>query len=142
MTLKRRMITALCVAIALLIPGSPSMAKAEPAGMEITVTAAAAWDCPVGDLCIWSNDDGTGSRCNWANSDSDWRSTPVTCSWSATKPVKSMLNRGTSSSYAAVALYRNSGYGSLWGCLGQNGGNWTGLGVYLRSHRWVSNTCH
>ncbi|MFF3869122.1 peptidase inhibitor family I36 protein [Micromonospora sp. NPDC001898] len=115
--------------------GFPGTARANPdAGSGTNV----AWDCPVGDLCVWSGDNGTGSRCNWSDADNDWTSGATSCSWADTTTVKSMWNRGTSSSYSVVALYRNANYGSRWGCLGQNGGNWTGVGIYLRSHRWQS----
>ncbi|MEU4643905.1 peptidase inhibitor family I36 protein [Micromonospora sp. NPDC023814] len=136
LSLTRRILAIFCALTVASILGLPGTANAKAPAGDAAITAA--WDCPVGDICIWSGDNGTGSRCNWANADNDWRSGSIACSWSATSPVKSMWNRGTSSSYTVVALYHGADYSNLWGCLGQNGGNWTGIGVYLRSHRWAS----
>jgi hypothetical protein len=117
--------------------------------MTGTTTAAhaqalAAWDCPAGDVCVYSGFDGTGSRCNWANQDSDWSAAPIVCSWAATTNVRSVYNRGQSTSYLGVLLYKtpNFNFNDIWSCIGQ-GKRFTfisGLadGVRLASHRWTN----
>ncbi|WP_196279279.1 peptidase inhibitor family I36 protein [Catellatospora vulcania] len=124
----------------LLLTGTSAAANATTA----RTTALAAWDCPVGDLCVWSGYDGTGSRCNWANADNDWMNAPVTCSWSGYNKVKSIYNRGQSTSFLGVMLYKNTNYPSnaIWDCIAQGSkmSFISGIsdGVYLASHRWTN----
>ncbi|WP_367139133.1 peptidase inhibitor family I36 protein [Saccharothrix sp. HUAS TT1] len=93
--------------------------------------------CTSGNVCVWPVTDGSSSRCSWSNADNDWRSTPVTCSWSSSRPVKAIYNRGTSTAYDGVCLYRGANYTSpeIWVPQGASAINSTG--VILRSHRWV-----
>ncbi|WP_198154079.1 peptidase inhibitor family I36 protein [Catenuloplanes japonicus] len=129
-----RVIKRAVVAAALAIGvGAGSLVAAAPAMAQ----ASAAWECPSGNVCVWTEPYGTGSRCNWSDADSDWRSGSISCSWSGSLPVRSIYNNGTSSSYAGVALYRSSGYNDFYWCVPQgilrNDEN-----VFLRSHRWVA----
>lgn len=96
-----------------------------------------AWECPSGNVCVWTGTYGTGSRCLWSNADNDWQANPVRCSWSASQPVRSIFNNGTSSQYAGVALYRASGYQNFHWCVPQ-GSVRNDENVFLRSHRWVA----
>ncbi len=136
-----RGIAAVLSGMILLLTGPATAAHATTAQ---TTAALAAWDCPVGDLCVWSGYDGTGSRCNWANADNDWMNAPVTCSWSGYNKVKSIYNRGQSTSYLGVMLYENINYNSndIWGCIaqGKKMSFISGIsdGVYLASHRWTN----
>lgn len=101
-----------------------------------SASAQAAWDCPSGNLCIWTGNNGTGSRCTWSNADSDWYSGSVQCSWADNQVVGSAKNSGTSSSYNYVILYEGANYGYPGYCIEQHGGTWANLDVKLRSHRW------
>ena len=120
-------------------PGT-SAYRAVPTG-EVTVQA---WECTPGDLCVWDGYDGTGNRCSWTNADNDWWNTPTVCSWADDRPVKSIYNRGQSTSYSGVNLFSAANYASssLVLCAWQ-GTQWeaTGAGVKMRSHRWTSGTC-
>jgi Peptidase inhibitor family I36 len=100
------------------------------------------WDCPVGDLCVWDGTGGYGRRCNWSGADPDWTTGTVTCSWaSASHRIRSMLNRGRSTSFSGVCLYQWEWYGpqgagiqGWW--LAQNGGIADNGEWIFRSHRW------
>jgi hypothetical protein len=101
-----------------------------------SASTQAAWDCPSGDLCVWTGSNGTGSRCTWSNADPDWWSGSIQCSWSDTQNVGSAKNSGTSSSYGYVVLYTGANYTGDGYCIPQHGGTWAGLNVRIRSHRW------
>lgn len=135
-----RRVAAILSGMILLLTGTATAAHATNA----PTATLAAWDCPVGDLCVWSGYDGTGSRCNWANADNDWMTAPVSCSWSGYNKVKSIYNRGQSTSFVGVMLYKNINYASnaIWGCIAQGSkmSFISGIsdGVYLASHRWTN----
>ncbi|MET9459932.1 peptidase inhibitor family I36 protein [Streptomyces canus] len=122
--------TAITFALAALGLIAPSSASA---------SAQAAWDCPSGNLCIWTGTAGTGSRCTWTNADTDWYRAPVVCSWADDRVVGSAKNNGTSSSYDWVVLYDGANYGGTT-CyfIAQHGDTWSNLNFKLRSHRWSS----
>ncbi|MFF4488717.1 peptidase inhibitor family I36 protein [Streptomyces sp. NPDC001544] len=101
-----------------------------------SASTQAAWDCPSGDLCVWTGSNGTGSRCTWSNADPDWWSGSIQCSWSDTQNVGSAKNSGTSSSYGYVVLYTGANYTGDGYCIAQHGDTWPGLNVRFRSHRW------
>ncbi|MET8763785.1 peptidase inhibitor family I36 protein [Lentzea sp. NPDC004782] len=106
-----------------------------------TGQALAAWDCNTGNVCFWNGFGGTGGRCMWDVADPDWTSGTVKCSWATTKEVKSVYNRGTSSSLTGVVFYRNTGYNDRIGCTrqGQKGDL---AGTYqVRSHQWTNGRC-
>ncbi|WP_431883069.1 peptidase inhibitor family I36 protein [Micromonospora gifhornensis] len=105
-----------------------------------TAAQAAAWDCPSGDLCIWTGTNGTGSRCAWSNADNDWRSGSIVCSWSSTQPYRSVWNRGTSSSYVAVWIYGGANYTGSYDCIAQ-GDRFGSSNGRARSHRWQASGC-
>ncbi|PRY33482.1 peptidase inhibitor family I36 [Pseudosporangium ferrugineum] len=98
---------------------------------------ALAWECPSGNVCVWTGSYGTGSRCLWSDADNDWQAGGIRCSWAASQPVRSIYNNGTNSSYAGVALYRAANYQNFHWCVPQ-GTLRNDENVYLRSHRWVS----
>ncbi|MEV6764240.1 peptidase inhibitor family I36 protein [Streptomyces sp. NPDC051105] len=101
-----------------------------------SASTQAAWDCPSGDLCVWTGTAGTGSRCTWANADADWYNTPTVCSWADNQVVGSAKNSGTSSSYNWVILYTGANYTGTGYCIAQHGDTWANLNVKFRSHRW------
>ncbi|MFI6161154.1 peptidase inhibitor family I36 protein [Micromonospora sp. PTRAS2] len=105
----------------------------------VQASASAAWDCPVGDLCVWSGSNGTGSRCSWSNADSDWWSGDIVCSWSKTTSMKSFWNRGTNTSYPGVHLYLGTDYNYEWFCA-KRGVQYNAEGG-MRSHRWETGSC-
>jgi peptidase inhibitor family I36 len=111
---------------------APAPAGAAPASAQ----QLRAWECPAGNVCVWTGAYGTGSRCLWSDADNDWQNGGIRCSWSASQPVRSIYNNGTSSSYAGVALYQAANYQSFYWCVPQ-GVLRSDENVYLRSHRWV-----
>lgn len=103
--------------------------------------SAAAWDCPSGNVCVWDGDSGTGSRCKWSSKDPDWLNGTVVCSWALNRPVRSMLNHGTSSSFSGVCLYPSENYiGTGW-WLAQNWGIADHVELDFLSHKWVTGGC-
>ncbi|MEU6195233.1 peptidase inhibitor family I36 protein [Streptomyces sp. NPDC047061] len=128
----RRTLAAAALAIATTALGliAPSAASA---------STQAAWDCPSGDLCIWTGTAGTGSRCTWSNADVDWYNAPVVCSWADDQVVGSAKNNGTSSSYDWVVLYDGANYGGTrcW-FIAQHGDTASNINLKFRSHRWSS----
>ncbi|MEV0784965.1 peptidase inhibitor family I36 protein [Streptomyces sp. NPDC050423] len=112
--------------------GSGAVA-ATPAG-----TTAAWGGCAVGDICVYSGANGTGSVCAWDGDDLDWRGGTVQCSWSGSKNVLSVWNRGTGGdgSYRHVKFYKGADYKGYNGCVHQGAkGN---TGSHLRSHKWAT----
>ncbi len=106
-----------------------------------TGAALAAWDCTIGNVCFWNGFGGTGGRCMWDVADPDWTAGSIRCSWATTNEVKSVYNRGTSSSFKGVRFYRNTGYNNSIGCTkqGQKGDL---AGTYqVRSHQWTTGSC-
>jgi len=137
----------------MLVGGFASGAQAavsQPVGVPHAIAATAVnsplanWDCPSGNICVWTGADGNGSRCTWSDADPDWQGGSIRCSWSASTKVQSVFNNGTSSSFTGVQVYRNANYGSPFFCAPQgNHVRWiiTNGGILLRSHRWISSTC-
>lgn len=118
--------------------GSGAMA-ATPAGTQ------AAWGgCAVGDICVYTGLNGTGSVCAWDGDDPDWLGGAIKCSWAGTKNVKSIWNRGTGGAgdYRHVAFYKKADFEDYYACAAQGFKGNTGpdAGVRLRSHEWVT-TC-
>lgn len=122
----------------------------QPVGVPHAVPATsvispmANWDCPSGNICVWTGSDGNGSRCNWSDADSDWQSGSIVCSWSGSTKVQSVFNNGTSSSFTGVQVYRNANFGSPFFCAPQGDHTrWiiTNGGVLLRSHQWIRSAC-
>ncbi|MFJ8098487.1 peptidase inhibitor family I36 protein [Streptomyces griseofuscus] len=120
------------------------LAAAVVAGLALPGTAQASADssysdCPSGNVCFYTGDDGTGKMCAWSVDDPDWRSGSITCSWSATTRAQSVYNHGVTG--APVSYYTGANYGgSRAGCTkaGTKGnfvGN-SGAGYFLRSHKW------
>ncbi|MGW2641163.1 peptidase inhibitor family I36 protein [Streptomyces sp. NPDC001348] len=105
-----------------------------------SASTQAAWDCPSGNLCVWTGSNGTGHRCNWSDADPDWWNGSIQCSWSDTQNVGSAKNNGTSSSYNFVVLYTGANYSGDYYCLAQHGDTWSDVGIRFRSHRWRT-TC-
>ncbi|WDZ85196.1 peptidase inhibitor family I36 protein [Micromonospora cathayae] len=113
-------------------PTAPGTAVRVPEG---DVSAAGWYDCPSGSLCVWSGPEATGSRCTWSGADADWYSGSIQCSWADNQPVRSLFNRGTSSSYWGVVVYAGANYGGVYGCL-QQGYAMYDISYSFRSHRW------
>ncbi|WP_217545698.1 peptidase inhibitor family I36 protein [Streptomyces sp. GbtcB6] len=107
-----------------------------------SASTQAAWDCPSGDLCVWTGIGGTGSRCTWSNADADWYYAPTVCSWADDQVVGSAKNSGTSSSYNWVILYTDANYTGVCYAIAQHGGTLPNLNHWFRSHRWsASGSC-
>ncbi|WP_328767378.1 peptidase inhibitor family I36 protein [Streptomyces sp. NBC_00286] len=103
--------------------------------------APTAVDCDSGDVCFWTERNFEGRKCSWNAADMDWRSAPVTCSWSATHNVKSVYNAGTSSRFTGVVYYKGANGNDRAGCTRQqHGGNLAGT-YKLRSHEWTTGRC-
>ncbi|WP_211349090.1 peptidase inhibitor family I36 protein [Micromonospora pisi] len=134
-----RKLVAVLGLMSLLVIGAAAPAQA--ASSAERAYAAAVGECPVGDFCVWSGSDATGSICNWANADADWYSAPVVCSWADNQVVRSAMNRGQSTSYRSVFFYSGANYTGTYGCLAQNGGFMNDIRETLRSHRWRTNAC-
>ncbi|MFF5768595.1 peptidase inhibitor family I36 protein [Streptomyces tanashiensis] len=109
-----------------------------------TATAATPWQgCAVGDICVYSELNGYGSVCAWDGDDPDWQGGAIRCSWSSTKAVKSIWNRGTggSGSYRHVKFYFGADSTNYYACAAQGFKGNTGpdAGAKLKSHQWVTN---
>lgn len=144
----RRVFLAL-VPVALLVAvgvGAPSALAAPDATVGAaydiqTGQALAQWECKLGHVCFWDDFQGKGRRCMWENRDDDWTSGTDKCSWATSAEVKSVYNRGQSSSLTGVVFYRNTGYHDRIGCTkqGQKGDL---AGTYqVRSHQWTNGRC-
>ncbi|MFE7621587.1 peptidase inhibitor family I36 protein [Streptomyces sp. NPDC057496] len=102
--------------------------------------APSAWgDCDDGLVCVWTGDNGTGSRCEWRVDDADWQAGERVCSWSKTNKVASVYNNGTSG--APVAFFTGANWtGTRVTCTARGAyGNFSensGTGFFLRSHTW------
>lgn len=120
---------ATALAAALSLPGAAEAAPAE-------------WGaCASGNVCFYTGYDGTGSKCSWSVADPDWTQGDTRCSWSQTTNVRSVWNRGTSSSYTGVAYYQWADYNTRKGCTVQGArGNLAGT-YKLKSHRWIDGNC-
>lgn len=133
------------LSVSVLAAGGAGATESKPAIAVEVGNSVNAWECNAGDLCVWEDTNGEGRRCTWTNADSDWTLDPVVCSWAATTPVESYWNRGQSTSFTGVELYRQSGWywQSKFHCAPQ-GTQWnvTNGGVLLRSHRWITGTCN
>ncbi|GGU13257.1 peptidase inhibitor family I36 protein [Lentzea flava] len=152
MSFIRRVFLAVVPVALLMVVGvaAPSAQAETPVAQTAAVGAAydtetgqalAAWDCNTGNVCFWNGFGGTGGRCMWSVADPDWTSGDIKCSWATTKEVKSVYNRGTSSSLTGVVFYRNTGYNNRIGCTrqGQKGDL---AGTYqVRSHQWTNGRC-
>ncbi|MEV8405283.1 serine/threonine-protein kinase [Streptomyces niveus] len=104
--------------------------------------------CPAGSACFFSEPNGNGEMCGWAGDDTNWLEGKETCSWTRTRPVKSVFNndqerkakhdlafyRGTDWIPTGIDLTRAT---KRTGCTSVNTqGNLTGTYAPL-SHRWV-----
>jgi hypothetical protein len=156
----RRILFVLAVGLLAVIPTVGSASAAAPAGSAAATLAAgpagpapatawdsatgarlAQWSCNTGNVCFWTGPDGTGSRCTWSGADPDWATGSIVCSWALTQNVKSVWNRGTSSSFTGVRYYLQTNYTSPIGCTRQGqSGNLAGT-YKLRSHKWISTSC-
>ncbi|MBQ0984174.1 peptidase inhibitor family I36 protein [Streptomyces sp. F63] len=108
-----------------------------------TATAAPTpWEsCVSGNVCFFTGRDGTGLMCAWSVADPDWTQGTSKCSWSQTDEVKSVWNRGTSSSFTGVAYYQWKDYNTRKGCTPQGKrGNLAGT-YKLKSHQWIKSSC-
>ncbi len=126
-------VAAIAVAAMLLSTGAPANA---------TVTPHASYsDCPAGNVCFYTGQNGTGSMCKWSNADNDWTAEPVICSWAKTNNVKSVYNHGTSTRFTGVVYFTQTNYVSRIGCTRQGvQGNLAGT-YQLRSHEWTTGSC-
>jgi hypothetical protein len=88
-------------------------------GMAATATYAMRGDvptygyhrCPIGSVCFFSEEFGTGEMCSWEGDDADWLSGKETCLWTRDRPVKSIFNNGDESKGpGGVADYRGPGF--------------------------------
>ncbi|WP_037678100.1 peptidase inhibitor family I36 protein [Streptomyces albus] len=131
----RKIRTALAVAV-----GTAAAIVTLP-GTSATAATTAWGSCVQGSVCFYTGSNGTGSVCAWSGADPDWTQGTSKCSWSQTKNVKSVWNRGTSSGYTGVAYYQWKDYTTRKGCTPQGGrGNLAGT-YMLKSHRWVDGNC-
>ncbi|MCX5390395.1 peptidase inhibitor family I36 protein [Streptomyces sp. NBC_00094] len=107
-----------------------------------TARAADPWaGCYSGDVCVYTGLNGTGSVCAWSGGDNNWSAGPITCSWTLTKNVKSIWNRGTGGvgTYRHVDFFLAADYTSFYACAAQGFKGNTGpdAGAPIRSHYWT-----
>jgi Peptidase inhibitor family I36 len=122
-------------------PGFTGTSAAVGVMRTVEVPHASYSDCPAGDVCFYTGQNGTGSMCKWSVADPDWTSGSIVCSWATTHNVKSVYNHGTSSSFSGVRYYTQTNYNGSIGCTRQGGqGNLAGT-YQLRSHQWVTGHC-
>jgi hypothetical protein len=148
----RRVFLALVPVALLMVVGvaAPSAQAEAPAAQTAAVGAAfdtvtgqalAQWECKTGHVCFWNEFAGKGGRCMWEVKDDDWTSGSDKCSWAASKEVKSVYNRGTSSTLTGVVFFRNTGFHDRIGCTKQ-GKKGDLAGTYqVRSHQWTNGRC-
>lgn len=124
-----------------------SLALGLAATLGLAAPAAAApraySDCPSGNVCFYTEQNGGGSRCQWDLDDPDWTTGTYKCSWATTSIVRSIFNNGKSTKLVGVAYYSAANYSSRMGCTRQGAaGNLSGT-YKLRSHKWLANgsTC-
>ncbi|MFD5752658.1 peptidase inhibitor family I36 protein [Streptomyces sp. NPDC127033] len=102
---------------------------------------AADWSCPGGYVCFYTGVNGTGARCAWDVSDSDWLRGDVRCSWASIAPtvVSAYVTTGTAGS---VRLYSGVNYSTEVDCI-TNGRkqNYSPNRIRVLSHRLYSNGC-
>ncbi|MFI0779461.1 peptidase inhibitor family I36 protein [Streptomyces sp. NPDC021212] len=96
--------------------------------------------CPEGYFCAYPEKKWEGQECKWDVADPDWTSGTYTCSWAATKPVKSVWNNGTSNA-TGVAFYLNKNYGHRVGCTRKHSGGDLVGDYKVKSHKWISGSC-
>ncbi|WP_267242973.1 protein kinase domain-containing protein [Streptomyces sp. PR69] len=131
------------------------------AGLAAAVVGAAAtyvlWDdgvsygyhrCPRGTVCFFSEPNGMGELCSWADDDPDWLAGEETCPWTRDRPVRSVFNNDQESKERHdVAYYRGRDFRPAGfdltretrrtGCTSVNQqGNLAGTYAPL-SHKWV-----
>jgi hypothetical protein len=125
-----RMVTVIVMSVAALAAPGAAAAASEPIGVL-------AWECPAGNVCVYTGTYGAGSRCNWSEADPNWHSGNIRCSWAAGQPVRSIYNRGQSPSFLGVILNTGINNQGLWDCVKQGG--WReNVNVFLGSHYWTS----
>jgi hypothetical protein len=125
---------------------NPAVTIHAPVQHDVSVqddVSVQALSCNSGDLCVWPVSDGSRNRCSWTNSDTDWQTGSVICSWSSSSAVWAVYNHGASTSYAGVCLYTAANYGGNVAYFipqvipeGYQVQGWPG--VKIRSHRWDS----
>lgn len=137
----------LALTVAIIAPTQAGAAPESPDAAELVAwddqsgASLLAWECSSGNVCFWTGSGGTGSRCMWSVADPNWVTGAIKCSWAATSYVRSVMNRGTSSSFTGVAYYLTIDYDNRIGCTKQgNSGNLAGT-YELRSHRWITTSC-
>lgn len=90
--------------------------------------------CSSNSICFYTGSDGTGSKCEWYEHDTDWLSGSTTCSWGGTTNVRSIWNRKS----VAVKYYSGANYTGYIGCTKPGiAGNLAGT-YKVRSHMLVS----
>ncbi|MEE1928658.1 peptidase inhibitor family I36 protein [Streptomyces sp. TRM 70351] len=101
-----------------------------------------AWGaCARGHVCFYTGANGTGAKCAWSVADPDWTQGAQRCSWSQSRNVKSVWNRGTATNFSGVAYYQWRNYSTRKGCTRQDRrGNLAGT-YMLKSHQWVKGAC-
>ncbi|TDD74527.1 hypothetical protein E1293_29410 [Actinomadura darangshiensis] len=100
----------------------------------------AAYSCAEGDICVYSESNGKGTRCAWSGDDSNW-GTGVTCNFST---VKSAFNNGRYEDYRHVKFYSKAGYAGKNRVLGWHfkGNLPSGSLRTFHSHKWCSIEAH
>ncbi|MDL4770914.1 peptidase inhibitor family I36 protein [Actinomadura xylanilytica] len=130
------------VVAGLAVVAAPASAMAAPAAAA-QHQAAAAWQgsCAKGDFCVWSNKDGTGTKCAWDGDDPDWQGGDVQCRMNGLPfLVASYWNNGYTGAYSKVRIYSLNNYNETyyWGTLSAGQRNSVWEGQLMRSHKWVN----
>ncbi|MGV9269489.1 peptidase inhibitor family I36 protein [Kitasatospora sp. NPDC003701] len=120
--------------------GAAAVSALLPASAEAVTSSPFDGKCAPGLFCVWSEDNATGSKCEWRVDDADWQAGSLVCSWSDTTRVQSVYNNGTSG--APVAMFTGVNWtGTRVVCTARGAhGNFSengGAGFFLRSHQWA-----
>ncbi|MDL4770915.1 peptidase inhibitor family I36 protein [Actinomadura xylanilytica] len=107
-----------------------------PAAALADVGTSSAADCKLGDVCVWSGANATGTMCAWDGDDPDWQAGAVQCKPYGFK-VKSLMNHGRVGSYDQVQFYKYANYsGRVLDPLPPTAKVYN-VDLEFRSHHWV-----
>ncbi|NEC33811.1 peptidase inhibitor family I36 protein [Streptomyces rubrogriseus] len=114
---------------ALTVAGAVGLVLGAMAPMAAASGRQAAYTCSAGYFCLYTGQDGSGSRCQFSERTAD---TAVYCSWGATTNVRSVYNN---SDYT-VTFYKTVNFNNRVGSTApHSGGNLTGT-YQIRSLTW------
>jgi hypothetical protein len=97
--------------------------------------------CVQGDVCFFAKPDGRGEMCAWTDDDSNWRDGEQSCSWAATRAVRSVFNNGfgtdAGETYVDVVYFSQEFLRTRLGCVENGARANLPAGTMPRSHTWA-----